>query len=78
MVRKGIPQHRTTVTKASLENYLPSSGTTEGLDNAGRVRDKMRVVYKEIIRDRAKSNVAKRNLIGGMPLKHIKNCLMFM
>ena len=48
-----------------------------GLDNAVRVRDKIwvvykeiirdRAVYKEIIRDRAKSNVAKRNLIGGMP-----------
>ena len=38
----------------------------------------MWVVYKEIIRDRAKSNVAKQNLIGGMPQKHVKNCLMFM
>ena len=38
-----------------------------GLDNAVRVGDKMWVVYKEIIRDRAKSNVAKWNLIGGMP-----------
>ena len=38
-----------------------------GLDIAVRVGDKMWVVYKEIIRDRAKSNVAKWNLIGGMP-----------
>ena len=43
-----------------------------GLDNAVRVHDKMRVFYKEITRNGAKSSVAKWNLIGGMSLKHVK------
>ena len=34
------------------------------LDNAGRIHDKMQVVYKEMACDGAKSNVAKWNLIG--------------
>ena len=38
----------------------------------------MQVVYKKMTRDRAKSNVAKWNLMGGMQFKHVKNCLMFM
>ena len=49
-----------------------------GLDNAVRVRDQMQVVHKEMTRDRAKLNVAKWNLIGGIQLKHVKNCSMFM
>ena len=49
-----------------------------GFDNAVRICDKMQVVYKKMTRDRAKSNVAKWNLMGGMQFKHVKNCLMFM
>lgn len=41
------------------------------------IRDKMQVVYKEITRDGGKSNVAKRNLIGGIWFQHVKNCLVF-
>ena len=49
-----------------------------GLENAVRIRDKMHVVYKKMTRDRAKSNVAKWNLIGGIQFKHVRNRLMFM
>ena len=49
-----------------------------GLDNAVRICDTMQVVYKKMTRDRAKSNVAKWNLIGGIQFKHMKNYLMFM
>ena len=35
-----------------------------GLDIAVRTRDEMQVVYKEMTRDGAKSNLAKWNLIG--------------
>ena len=49
-----------------------------GLNNVVGVRDQMQVVYKEMTRDRAKLNVAKWNLIGGIQLKHVKNCLKFM
>ena len=49
-----------------------------GFDNAVRICDKMQVVYKKMTRDRAKSNVAKWNLMGGIQFKHVKNCLMFM
>ena len=48
-----------------------------GLDNAVRIRDKMQVVYQEMARDGRKSNVAKMNLIGGIHIKLVKNCLMF-
>ena len=37
----------------------------------------MQVVYQEMTRGGAKSNVAKWNLIGGIQFKHVKNCLMF-
>ena len=38
-----------------------------GLEDARiRIPYKMQVVYKEITRDEGKSNVAKRNLIGGI------------
>ena len=37
----------------------------------------MLVVYKEMKRDGAKSNLAKWNLIGEIKFKHMKNCLMF-
>ena len=33
---------------------------------------------RKITCDRAKSNVAKWNLIGGIQFKHIKNCPLFM
>ena len=36
----------------------------------------MQVVYQEMTRGGAKSNVAKWNLIGGIQFKHVKNCLM--
>ena len=49
-----------------------------GFDNAVRICDKMQVVYKKITRDKAKSNVAKWNLIGGIQFEHMKNYLMFM
>ena len=49
-----------------------------GLDNTVRMRDKMQVVYKKMTRDRAKSNVSKWNLIGGIRFKQVKNWLMFM
>ena len=42
------------------------------LDNAVRTRDEMQVVYKEMTRDGAKSNLAKWNLIGGIQFKHVK------
>ena len=48
------------------------------LDSAVRIRNKMQVVYKEMACDGAKSNLAKWNLIGAIPFKHLKNCLMFM
>ena len=48
------------------------------LDNAVRIRDKMQVVFQEMARDGAKTNVAKWNLIGGIQSTHVKNCLMFM
>ena len=35
------------------------------------------VLYSEITRDGAKSNVAKWNLIGGVQFKQVKHCLMF-
>ena len=38
----------------------------------------MQVVYEEMKRDGAKSNLAKWNLIGGIQFKQVKNCLMFM
>ena len=41
------------------------------------IHDKMQVLYKEMTRDEAKSNVAKWNLIGGVQFKHVKHCLMF-
>ena len=47
------------------------------VDNAVTIQDKMQVVYKEITHDRAKSNVAKWNLIGGVQFKQVKHCLMF-
>ena len=37
----------------------------------------MLVVYKEMKRDGAKSNLAKWNLISEIKFKHVKNCLMF-
>ena len=43
-----------------------------------RIPDKMQVVYKEMACDGAKSNLAKWNLIGAIPFKRLKNCLMFM
>ena len=43
-----------------------------GLDNTVRMRDKMQVVYKKMTRDRAKSNVSKWNLIGGIRFKQVK------
>ena len=43
-----------------------------------RIPDKMQVVYKEMAFDGAKSNLATWNLIGAIPFKHLKNCLMFM
>ena len=43
---------------------------SEGL-NTVRIRDKMQVVYQEMEDDRAKSNVAKWNLIG-VQFKHVK------
>ena len=49
-----------------------------GLDNTVRMRYKMQVVYKKMTRDRAKSNVSKWNLIGGIRFKQVKNWLMFM
>ena len=49
-----------------------------GFDSAVRIRDRMQVVYQKMTRDRAKSNVAKWNLIGGIQFKNVKNCLMFM
>ena len=42
-----------------------------GLDDAVRIRDKMQVVYKKMTRDRAKSNVAKWNLIYGIQFEHV-------
>ena len=42
-----------------------------GLDNAFRIRDYAQVVYKEMARDGAKSNVTKWNLIGGIQFKHV-------
>ena len=48
------------------------------LDNAGKIRDRMQVVYKERACDGAKSNVEKWNLIGRIQFKHVKNCLIFM
>ena len=48
-----------------------------GFDSAVRIRDRMQVVYQKMTRDRAKSNVAKWNLIGGIQFKNVKNCLMF-
>ena len=45
------------------------------LDNEVRTRDEMQVVYKEMTRDGAKSNLAKWNLIGGIQFKHVKNCI---
>ena len=41
------------------------------------IHDKRQVLYKEMTRDEAKSNVAKWNLIGGVQFKHVKHCLMF-
>ena len=38
----------------------------------------MQVVYEEMKRDGAKSNLAKWNLIGGIQFKQVKNSLMFM
>ena len=49
-----------------------------GSDNAVRIRDEMRVVYKKLTHDRAKFDAAKWNLIGEIQFKHVKNCLMFM
>ena len=37
----------------------------------------MQVVWKEMTRDGAKSNLAKCNLIGGIQFTHVKNCPMF-
>ena len=34
----------------------------------------MQVVYKEMTRDEARSNLLKWNLIGGIQFKHMKNC----
>ena len=46
--------------KITIDNiYLHVNFFTVGLDNAVRVGDKMWVVYKEIIRDRAKSITVK-------------------
>ena len=42
-----------------------------GLDDAVRIRDKMQVVYKKMTRDRAKSNVAKWNLIYGIQFEQV-------
>ena len=41
------------------------------------IHDKRQVLYKEMTSDEAKSNVAKWNMIGGVQLKHVKHCLMF-
>ena len=38
----------------------------------------MESVYLEMIRDGAKSDLAKWNLIGVIQFKHVKNCPMFM
>ena len=38
----------------------------------------MQVVYEEMKRDGAKSNLAKWNLIGGIQFKQVKNCLTLM
>ena len=49
-----------------------------GSDNAVRIHDQMQVVYTEMTRDEAKSNLAKWNLIDGVQFNHMKNDLMFM
>ena len=50
-----------------------------GLENVVRMRDKMQVVYMEMTRGGAKSNLANlANLIGGIQFRHVKNCLLFM
>ena len=41
------------------------------------IHDKRQVLCKEMTSDEAKSNVAKWNMIGGVQLKHVKHCLMF-
>ena len=43
-----------------------------------RIHGKVQVVCWEMTRERAKSYMAKWNLIGGIQFKHVKNCLMFM
>ena len=43
-----------------------------------RMRNQVQVVYMEMRGDRAKSNLEKWNLIGGIQFRHVKNCLMFM
>ena len=48
------------------------------LDSLLTIHNKMQVIYKEMIQDGAKSNVAKRNLMGGVQFKHVKHCLLFM
>ena len=48
------------------------------LDNAFRIRNKMQFVFKKMTRDRAKSNMVKWNLNGGIRLKHEKKRLLFM
>ena len=49
-----------------------------GSDNAVRIHDQMQVVYTEMTRDEAKSNLAKWNLIDGVQFNYMKNYLMFM
>ena len=49
-----------------------------GLGNVVRIVNSKQVVYKEMTRDEAKSNLAKCNLIGGIQFTHVHNCLMIM
>ena len=44
---------------------LDEKQTETLLDNAVTIHNKMQVIYKEMIQDGAKSNVAKWNLMGG-------------
>ena len=60
------------------QQLVPCESFSVGLENVVRIRDKMQVVHMEMTRGGVKSTLAKRNLIGGIQFRHVKNCLLFM
>lgn len=51
---------------------------SQGLNNVVRKCDKLQILCKEMTLNGTKANFAKWKLIGGIQIKLVKTCLVFM